>query len=175
MIRVASIAGFNIGFPLLMAQRKQPIKAFTIDANTRLSELSSDVWVWRTPDAHAQKIQFRAIWDTGATHTSVTKHVARKCALQQVGTTFVRTPSTIEPQRVSTYRVNIIIPNGVMFENHLVSESESLAGDADILIGMDIIGEGDFAVSSFQGRTTFTFRIPSIERIDFARKESNAL
>ena len=71
--------------------------------------------------------------------------------------------------------MNIIIPNGVMFENLLVVESESLADGSDILIGMDIIGEGDFAVSSFQGRTTFTFRIPSIERIDFARKESNAL
>ena len=154
-----------------MAQRKQPIKAFTIDANTRLSELSSDVWVWRVSDAHAQKIRFKAIWDTGATHTSITKHVAKKCALQQVGTAFVSTPSTVEPQRVSTYSVNIIIPNGVMFENHLVSESESLADDADILIGMDIIGEGDFAVSSFQGRTAFTFRMPSIERIDFANTE----
>ena len=154
-----------------MAQRNPPIKAFTIDANTRLSELSSDVWVWRVSDAHAQKIQFKAIWDTGATHTSVTKHVAKKCALRQVGVALVRTPSTVEPQRVAAYRVNIVLPNGVMFENHLVSESESLAGEIDILIGMDIIGEGDFAVSSFQGRTAFTFRIPSIERIDFANTE----
>ena len=158
-----------------MPQKKPPTKAFTIDASTRLSELSSDVWVWHAPDAHAQRIQFKAIWDTGATHTSITKHVAKKCALQQVGAAFVSTPSTVEPQRVPIYRVNIILPNGVMFENHLVIEIENLTGESDILIGMDIIGEGDFAVSSFQGRTTFTFRIPSIERIDFARKESNTL
>ena len=28
----------------------------------------------------------------------------------------------------------------------------------DVLIGMDIIGLGDFAVSNYRGKTTFTFR-----------------
>jgi len=43
----------------------------------------------------------------------------------------------------------------------------SIFGDSDVLIGMDIISLGDFAVTNFQEKTVFTFRIPSVERIDF--------
>lgn len=32
---------------------------------------------------------------------------------------------------------------------------------------MDVIGLGDFAVSNYRGKTTFTFRVPSLEEIDF--------
>ena len=35
-----------------------------------------------------------------------------------------------------------------------------------MLVGMDIIGLGDFAVSNFQDRTAFSFRMPSQEEID---------
>jgi hypothetical protein len=38
---------------------------------------------------------------------------------------------------------------------------------ADILIGMDIITLGDFAVSNFEGVTKFSFRVPSLSHIDF--------
>ncbi|MCK4911673.1 MAG: SEC-C domain-containing protein [Thermodesulfovibrionales bacterium] len=42
----------------------------------------------------------------------------------------------------------------------------------DILIGMDIMSKGDFAVSNHGGNTTFTFRMPSIEEIDFNSKKN---
>lgn len=32
---------------------------------------------------------------------------------------------------------------------------------------MDIISRGDFAITNFGGKTTFSFRIPSTEEIDF--------
>ena len=37
----------------------------------------------------------------------------------------------------------------------------------DILVGMDIIGTGDFAVTHHEGKTTWTFRFPSCDEIDF--------
>ena len=36
-----------------------------------------------------------------------------------------------------------------------------------LLVGMDIIGMGDFAVTNANGRTTLSFHIPSIKEIDF--------
>ena len=36
-----------------------------------------------------------------------------------------------------------------------------------LLIGMDIIGLGDFAVTNANGKTTFSFRVPSVREIDF--------
>jgi hypothetical protein len=32
---------------------------------------------------------------------------------------------------------------------------------------MDIITQGDFAITNFGGRTMFSFRLPSLESIDF--------
>ena len=47
-------------------------------------------------------------------------------------------------------------------------EVDALAGEQDdVLIGMDIINLGDFAVSNVEGSTCFTFRMPSLEEFDF--------
>ena len=40
----------------------------------------------------------------------------------------------------------------------------------DVVIGMDVIGKGDLAVTNLNDRTTFTFRIPSEEVIDFSKE-----
>ena len=37
----------------------------------------------------------------------------------------------------------------------------------DILIGMDIINRGDFAVTNRNGKTMFSYRYPSMAAIDF--------
>ena len=43
-----------------------------------------------------------------------------------------------------------------------------LGNDTDFLIGMDIITLGDFSVTNFEGKTTFSFRYPSCETINYA-------
>jgi uncharacterized protein YchJ len=45
----------------------------------------------------------------------------------------------------------------------------------DVLIGMDILGLGDFAVTHHQGKTTFSFRVPSRHEIDFVAEEKTNL
>ena len=42
----------------------------------------------------------------------------------------------------------------------------------DVLIGMDIIGRGDFAVTHPSGYTKFTFSMPSARDIDFFRESA---
>ena len=37
----------------------------------------------------------------------------------------------------------------------------------DILIGMDIISQGEFAITASQGNTKFSFQIPSTHDIDY--------
>ena len=71
-------------------------------------------------------------------------------------------------QQSNVYLIDVYLPNRVVVQGVEAVESRSLAGEADdVLIGMDIIGLGDFAVSNLQGKTTFTFRIPSLAEIDF--------
>jgi hypothetical protein len=42
-----------------------------------------------------------------------------------------------------------------------------IPGGVDVIIGMDILGMGDFAVTHQAGKTTFTFCAPSRKEIDF--------
>lgn len=39
-----------------------------------------------------------------------------------------------------------------------------------MLVGMDIIGHGDFAVTNHNGKTIFTYRCPSTNQIDFVKQ-----
>lgn len=67
-----------------------------------------------------------------------------------------------------TYVVNIMLPNGVGFANVTVTRG-LLSDGADVLIGMDIITRGDFAITNKDGNTVFSFRFPSQTAIDFAK------
>lgn len=67
-----------------------------------------------------------------------------------------------------TYLVNVYLPNKVAMPEVRVTKGD-LRG-ADILIGMSIIGEGDFAVTNKGGITKFSFRIPYNRAHRFCRR-----
>ena len=45
--------------------------------------------------------------------------------------------------------------------------------DIDVLIGMDVIKYGDFSITNTNGKTTFSFRTPSIKEIDYLKESRN--
>jgi hypothetical protein len=69
---------------------------------------------------------------------------------------------------VNTYLVNLFLPNNVVVAAVPVSEGGIAGGD--VLIGMDIIVMGDFAITNCEGRSFWTFRMPAVEEIDFVRE-----
>ncbi len=76
---------------------------------------------------------------------------------------------SVEGSSVSeTYLVAIWLPNLVAFPSIRVTKG-SFVG-ADILIGMDIINQGDFAVTNEGGISKFSFRYPSLRHIDFVEE-----
>jgi len=109
---------------------------------------------------------FVAVWDTGATDSAITKRVADSLGLKSIGVERVHTVGGIVEADV--YLVNIGLPNQVVFPARRVTEGE--IGGADVLIGMDIIGEGDFAVTSKGGETWMSYSLPSTRRLDFVRR-----
>lgn len=111
---------------------------------------------------------FAAIWDTGATATVITQKVVDACGLQPTGMTMVRGVNSMGQSE--TYLVSIMLPHGVGFPQVKVTKG-NLGDDLDVLIGMDIITQGDFSITN-KGRSIFSFRVPSETRIDFV-KESN--
>ncbi len=103
---------------------------------------------------------FKGIWDTGATSSVITQKVVEELGLQPIGMTQV---SHAHGKTVAeVYLVNISLPNGVAFAGITVTKGDLATND--VLIGMDIIGQGDFAVSNHNNRTTFSYRAPSVER-----------
>jgi len=76
-------------------------------------------------------------------------------------------------EQAETYLVNVYLPNNVAFSNILVTKGKLLG--ADLLIGMDIINRGDFAVTNKGGLTKFSFRYPSQTHIDFVEEHNVAL
>lgn len=115
--------------------------------------------------------EYDACWDTGATHSVITKKVVDECGLQPTGMTKVY--SATEETDAQTYLVGIFLLNKVAFPHLKVSEGK-LRG-IDVLIGMDIIGQGDFAVNNKDGKTTFSYRVPSIECIDFSQQSPKSI
>lgn len=116
--------------------------------------------------------QCTAIWDTGATASVITSDVAKELGLIPISRGISR--GVNGEKVVPVYAVSINLPNNVVF-NIPVSEGEP-GGGWDLLIGMDVISNGDFCVSNFAGQTTFSFRIPSEEATDYVKisKDKNA-
>lgn len=112
-------------------------------------------------------IPVTAQWDTGATGTCISKGIVSRLNLQPAGMINVQTPSGIGT--MNKYMVNLTLNNEVTILNLPVMDSEIGSQGIDVLIGMDIISMGDFAVSNFDGKTQFSFRIPSQEHVEYHR------
>jgi hypothetical protein len=120
-------------------------------------------------DPAPQLVEFDAIWDTGATNSVITEEVVNACALSPIG--MVQTHGIHGSDVTEVYLVNIYLPNMVAFSAMRVSKGRLF--DAQILIGMDVISQGDFAVTNFNGLTKFSYRIPSKRHIDFVQEYQN--
>ena len=112
--------------------------------------------------------QYMAIWDTGATGSVVTSKVVSDCGLKPIGMATVH--GIGGQQQSNTYLVNVLLRNNAIVQGVRVTEGK-IGAQFDVLFGMDIIGMGDFAVTHKDGKTVFSFRIPSVERIDEKRAQ----
>ena len=107
----------------------------------------------------------KALWDTGATGTCISKELVQKLNLQPIGMQQIQTPSGTAI--VNQYKMHIVLNNEIIIQNVSVIDSEIGNQKIDVLIGMDIITLGDFGISNFENKTQFSFRLPSQEHVDY--------
>lgn len=122
------------------------------------------------PASHSA-VQFKAIWDTGATNSVITQKVVDDCGLKPIGMAISHTAGG--PNVTERYLVSLFLPNHVCV-NPLSVTRLTISGDFEILIGMDVISKADFAVTQKGGSTKMSFRMPSMADIDFAAESRNA-
>lgn len=118
-------------------------------------------------ESNGRYVPVRTQWDTGATGTCISKELVELLDLKPTGLINVQTPSGIGT--MNKYMVNLILNNEVRIMNLVVMDSEIGNQGIDVLIGMDIISIGDFAVSNFDGKTQFSFRMSSQEHVEYHR------
>lgn len=145
--------------------------SFTLSSNGILRALITKAGICAAfdpenpPNPKPPFTDFNAVWDTGATNSVISQRVVDACGLKPIGMAKVRTAGGECVCEV--FIVNIRLPNNVAFPHIRVTKADM--GATDVLIGMNIITKGDFAVTHKDNKTCFSFRIPSAEKIDFVK------
>lgn len=109
----------------------------------------------------------RSLWDTGASVTLISARVAKVLGLSSIGKSGVSGYNQGIDVK-DTFLVHIGLPTGDIVTNIMAMEFD--ADEYDVVLGMDIICNGDFAITNQDDKTTFSFRIPSQQEIDFSEK-----
>ena len=110
---------------------------------------------------------FKGVWDTGASNSVITQDVIDQCGLKPTGMTEVH--GVHGKNIVETFLVDLTLAGRVTVTDLRVTKG-NLFGGLHVLIGLDVINWGDFSVTNVGGNTTYSFRAPSQERIDYVER-----
>jgi len=150
-----------------------PFRAFTVKFSGRVRRITTMVSIGPpvapgSPEMQAPIFDSTALWDTGATHSVITASTAARLNLPPTGVaTISHAGGTSHAKK---YVVSVTLPNHVRIAAVEVTECPDTTGQFNAIIGMDVIGMGDLSISNFEDKTWMTFRIPSIETVDFVQE-----
>jgi hypothetical protein len=144
---------------------KIPYRAFSVQYSQITNRLHSEVVI---EGDDGMFLNARAVWDTGAMRSVVTPEVAK--SLHRSYVDFAKVTGVNNVSMAPVVIVSVILPNHVRITSLKTVVCDMRQG-VDMLIGMDIIGLGDLALSNGNGRTFFSFVIPPVPgKIDFVDK-----
>lgn len=147
---------------------KSPHHAFCTEYPGIVKELKTEAVVIN-PITNQEK-KYIAVWDTGATNSVISPKVFSELNLVKIDEVLVHGVNSHETRPITG--ISIGLPNKVRVDECRVSVCD-VAG-CDLLIGMDIISIGDFAISNGDGKTTFSFAFPPFEnKTDLLDKANN--
>ena len=144
-----------------------PNQAFTFRANGKLLRLTSEVEIFPPFTDKMQPTEgkkYKALYDTGATHSTISPKIVQDLNLPSIGATNVGVGGGFHA--TTRHLVNIALPNRVMVAMTPVAKLPLPSGE-DVIIGMDILTLGDLAITHQDGKTVFSFCVPSRQCIDF--------
>lgn len=110
-------------------------------------------------------IPVRALWDTGAEFSCITKKFAKRLGVEPKSE--MEIAGAVGHGAKPTYEMDVVVLNVHNFSRKSLVEIDFDKDYCDIVIGMDIISQGDFAVTERDGKTIFSFRYPHMRDIDF--------
>lgn len=153
---------------------KTRYRAFTFRFNCRTNVLLTPLHISLPYDPRKdlnvtppKLIVCRAIWDTGATNSVITKGFTQRMGLVPTGKAKVTNTSRVELR--NSYLINIVLPSKVVIPYLKVTECEDVLGNgnADMLIGMDVVVRGNFTITYENNKTVMSFIMPPTSIIDY--------
>jgi len=116
-------------------------------------------------------VEVKALWDTGAVVTCIKSNLWKRLQLYSLDAASNVVLTGVGGEVVANYSIiNLFLTPNLEIEYCPVYMID-FPGDAEILIGMDIINLGDFAISNTDSKTSFSFVLPPFpDRIDFLDK-----
>ena len=115
-------------------------------------------------------VEVEAFWDTGATDSCMKPALWERLKLYPIESGRRLVAGIGGNVTADLTFVNLLLTPGLEISDCPIYITD-FPGDAEILIGMDIIGLGDFAVCNTDNKTSFSFAIPPFpDRINFADK-----
>ena len=115
------------------------------------------------------KVSVTAMWDTGATKTTISGSVAKCLGIPKLYDVMAQTANGIAFGEA--HFANIILSNGVEINDIEIMSMPDMI--TECLLGADIIAKGDFSISNFGGRTIVSFRMPSRADTDYVQNSVN--
>jgi hypothetical protein len=150
---------------------KPPFQALTLKAKGRLDRLITEVEISEAfdpaspPTPLPMRAKALALWDTGASKSVISAEFAKTLGLTPTGVREVHHGGGVSIE--NTFVVNFYLPNGVGVVGVTATEFKASHTQFSALIGMDVIGLGDFAVTNVNGQTWMSFRVPAHHAIDY--------
>ncbi len=109
-----------------------------------------------------------AVWDTGAISSAISVHLASTLGLlTNVEKRPIMTVQGISYVDFASVEVKMVHNMPPIKLNVAIVDSIGTSPDRGILLGMDLISQGSFAISNKNGKTLFSFMIPTVAEIDF--------
>lgn len=145
-----------------------PSHGITVKFNGIANMIALDIEI-TSPNDRSKVFKTKGIFDTGASASVITQEAADYLGIKQTGVTTVNTASHTGFS-TSTYRVDVYLKADLRIQGVDVTIGKIIAEHGfDCLIGMDIIGLGDFSITNHNGNTCLSLRMPSSHEIDYVK------
>ncbi|SES71196.1 Aspartyl protease [Nitrosospira multiformis] len=115
------------------------------------------------------RVEFNALWDTGATHSIITPRVVEALGLKpirRVRSVFTQGVNGLE--KSEAYQINLSLPDKITFFELTVVLKKP--GDVwwDVIVGMDIISAGELSIKNVNSNTEWSFSYVPQQKVDAA-------
>ena len=105
----------------------------------------------------------KALWDTGSTTTIICPEIAQALNLKDLGKEKLMT--LVGKGEVSTYRVDLFLPDDIIFQKVKVVELACRNAHFDMVIGLDIIKLGNFQITKKEQGFDMQFNLPITTKV----------